>query len=427
MVREPSFINSPLSTDQSAISLAQCMINSSAAMSEFWSQTMAHGGASWQPLNSPSSALHPQQANDANSDMAEDSSTAMHQDEAGQALTMTLSSSGFSDSGAPPMLAWTSSGLDTLMSREASGLDAMLSGNDDDDDAEGNESSSHFADLHVGAAVQHANEEPIKTEEKDDEQEQEAEEHKLNQNAKYNTPAALQQIAQSLRFPPAVPNFNVLSSVYRPDDPASHPGVPVSRPKRQSSARRLQPVLPPTPPPIVAPIKKRRRRNQQPRGAHVKNRPEMQMTAREGQKHWGTVVQNMRREWQEKRVWEHDEAFREQIQMCTRTHIKSQHECLLRQLQLAVVDGIITAHDFSASEDNSFLGWNGFQIVQGKTDEFRARIEGMFASVPKENTLNNAFRRAGLVPKQCWSEAWGGLAAFFYDGEKRATYSQQQH
>eukprot|EP00961_Rhodomonas_salina_P202105 2726004-Rhodomonas_salina.1 len=113
--------------------------------------------------------------------------------------------------------------------------------------------------------------------------------------------------------------------------------------------------------------------------------------------------------------------------MCSRTHIKSQHECLLRQLQMALVDKIITASDFSASEDDSFLGWVGFQIVAEHKDEFRARIEGMFATVPKENTLNNAFRRAGLVPKQCWNEAWKGKAAFFYDGTKRATGTCTTH
>ncbi len=159
----------------------------------------------------------------------------------------------------------------------------------------------------------------------------------------------------------------------------------------------------------------------------MKNRPEMQIKAREGQKHWGAMVQQLRKEWQERKIWEHNAHFREQISMCTRSHIKSQHECLLRQLQIALVDNMITLTpdaNFSASEDNSFLGWTGFQIVPGQHEIFRTKIENLFASPPKENTLNNSVRRAGLVPKQCWSEAWSGTAPFKYDGGKRAVYSQ---
>lgn len=171
-------------------------------------------------------------------------------------------------------------------------------------------------------------------------------------------------------------------------------------------------------------IRKKRRRVQQTRGAHVKNRPEMQVKAREGQKHWGEMVQHLRREWQKRRMFENPH-FREQVAMCSRAHIKSQHECLLRQLQFALIDNMITASDFNASEADSFLGWTGFQIVQGQHQRFRAKIESLFASTPKENTLNNSFRRAGLVPVHCWSDAWSGISPFKYDGDKRAVYSQQ--
>jgi len=36
--------------------------------------------------------------------------------------------------------------------------------------------------------------------------------------------------------------------------------------------------------------------------------------------------------------------------------IKSQHECLLRELHLSVADGLITPKAFSTSQNDSFLG-----------------------------------------------------------------------
>lgn len=162
------------------------------------------------------------------------------------------------------------------------------------------------------------------------------------------------------------------------------------------------------------------------RGAHVRERPHMQQTARDGQRHWGEKVVELRSRWTELRMWEQHEEFHNQIKMCTRLHIKSQHECLLRQLQLALVEGLIVVPaelTFSADESQSFLGWTGFAIVPERGAEFRRRIEDMFAHPPQDKTLNNTLRRAGLVPQRGWGEAWSGCGAFVFNQQKRAHYS----
>eukprot|EP00286_Rhodomonas_abbreviata_P022342 CAMPEP_0181297736 /NCGR_PEP_ID=MMETSP1101-20121128/5404_1 /TAXON_ID=46948 /ORGANISM="Rhodomonas abbreviata, Strain Caron Lab Isolate" /LENGTH=399 /DNA_ID=CAMNT_0023402703 /DNA_START=61 /DNA_END=1261 /DNA_ORIENTATION=- len=148
----------------------------------------------------------------------------------------------------------------------------------------------------------------------------------------------------------------------------------------------------------------------------------MQQNAREGQRHWGLKVQELREQWDRMRMWEQNPHFSAQIQMCARMHIKSQHECILRQLQIAAVDGILTPHIFSSDGKQSFIGWTGFQLADHSGMEFRRRIEGMFASPPNEKTLNNTLRRAGMVPEYSWGEAWCGIGCFLYDPEKRAHY-----
>lgn len=160
------------------------------------------------------------------------------------------------------------------------------------------------------------------------------------------------------------------------------------------------------------------------RGAHVRERPEMQRNARDGQKHWGTQVKEMRQLWADKDMSKHTH-FEQQINMCTRLHIKSQHECLLRQLQMAAVEKIIIPSKFLDDEKESFLGWTGFEVAEDHGAEFRKRIEALFASTPSDKTLNNTFRRAGLVPDHSWAEAWNGIGGFVYDREKRAQYGGQ--
>ncbi len=133
----------------------------------------------------------------------------------------------------------------------------------------------------------------------------------------------------------------------------------------------------------------------------------------------------LRNEWASKMIWDKHPQFREQICMCTRQHIKSQHECLLRQLQIAYAEGLIRlspSKNFTSDESRSFLGWTGFEVAPYRCAEFRRRIEGMFAHAPQERTLNNTLRRAGLVPEGGWSAAWSGDGAFVFDKDTRVRY-----
>jgi len=183
------------------------------------------------------------------------------------------------------------------------------------------------------------------------------------------------------------------------------------------------------------PIKKQATENQaaeQKRGAHVKNNPQMQQHAREGQAHWLGKVSEMRKEWDGLGMWRYKE-FQAQIEMCTRAHVKSQHECLLRQLQMALAFGWIKASAFSNSEHESFLGWTGFEVVPEHGQRFRCSIEAMFERTPNGNTLNNTLRRAGLFPTKGWDEAWTGvsnrrglMSCFQFNGEKRGQYTSKK-
>lgn len=149
------------------------------------------------------------------------------------------------------------------------------------------------------------------------------------------------------------------------------------------------------------------------RGAHVKGRPEMQETARNGQRHWATEVQNLRTQWHEARCWEANPSFQPQLELMARRHIKNQHECLLRALHIAAAKGMVDPLPFNNAEGKSFLGWTGFSVRPDKAAEFRTAVEEMFPQPLLENTLHNTFRRAGLVPSS-WSDAWLGFAPFGY-------------
>ncbi len=105
--------------------------------------------------------------------------------------------------------------------------------------------------------------------------------------------------------------------------------------------------------------------------------------------------------------------FRAQLDMLSHRHIKSQHECLLRALHIAATHKWIRPHTFSKKDSGTFLGWTGFDVIPARSKEFRALIESMFPAPLLENTLNNAFRRAGLVPDK-WKDAWKGKCSFGY-------------
>ena len=148
----------------------------------------------------------------------------------------------------------------------------------------------------------------------------------------------------------------------------------------------------------------------------------MQKKARDGQEHWLQQVRETRRTWQERREWEREGRYMEQVETCAAQQIKSQHECLLRTLQMSASDGLIRPLPFVDCGPQSFLGWTGFRVVMERAQEFRARIDALFPTPLKENTLHTSFRRAGLVPDK-WSSGWLGLTDFKYSNDKRVAYA----
>ena len=149
--------------------------------------------------------------------------------------------------------------------------------------------------------------------------------------------------------------------------------------------------------------------------------------ARVGQAHWHDKAKDMREIWNKRHI--HDPAFapytefQEQMDMCTKLHIKSQNECLLRELHFSVADGLITPKAFSTSQNDSFLGWTGFLIESTQCHEFRKRIELLFPKAPQENTLHIVFRRTGLVPAK-WVPGWAGTEPFNFDSKVKASYDE---
>jgi len=149
------------------------------------------------------------------------------------------------------------------------------------------------------------------------------------------------------------------------------------------------------------------------RGEHVKGRTEMQENARSGQRHWAAKVPELRREWEEKEVGRFDPQFGRQLWLCERLRVKPQRECLLLAWQLMAADGVIVP--FAFSDAHNSLGWTGFWVVAERSSEFRARMATVFASDAKSTTINNTFRRAGLVAEGSWDRAWRGLSPFVYN------------
>mmetsp|Transcript_5375 Transcript_5375/g.12991 ORF Transcript_5375/g.12991 Transcript_5375/m.12991 type:complete len:436 (+) Transcript_5375:29-1336(+) len=401
MLRQESTLSE---REMGAWGLADCLTNSENSTFEGGKQVL---NLNWAPLNSPGFVLLA-----GNQNSVGETPAVFENEQPNQALTLTLSTGNISDPGGPPPLESNYSGLDYLfvMSREASGIgiDNDMLGTQEDQRESHLNSFYRQLEMQLPPAPP-----PVAPEEREDETDMETDQ--VQESAE---PSPRPQ-------PTFVRPARTLSG--RLTQPAQHHAYALpaaTRPRRNKSSNRKKQQQLHAKEKVQPGIKKGRGRVRlvHTRGAHVKDRPEMQEKAREGQKNWGTKVVQLRKEWQERKMFENPH-FKEQIAMCSRSHIKSQHECVLRQLQLSSADGEIKASDFSSSEDDSFLGWTGFQIVQGKHKNFRDKIEALFAAVPKENTLNNTFRRAGLVPKQCWSEAWSGIAPFQYDGGKRAIYS----
>jgi hypothetical protein len=161
-------------------------------------------------------------------------------------------------------------------------------------------------------------------------------------------------------------------------------------------------------------------------GTHVKYRPDMQKRARDGQEHWMKQVKDIRTLWAERKEHTRNPHYQEQVDTCAQMQIKSQHECLLRTLQMCATDGIIVPLPFAPCGQDSFLGWTGFQVIPDKALVFRGKIDKLFPVPLKENTLHTSFRRAGLVPDK-WSSGWLGLTPFKFSHEKRVAYAPSEH
>ena len=152
------------------------------------------------------------------------------------------------------------------------------------------------------------------------------------------------------------------------------------------------------------------------RGVNVRRNPQMQKTARDGQKHWHDKVQEMRLHYDMARTGMVHPQFAEQRFMCTVRNLKCQKESLLIFLQFAMQQRIISPLAFvhPGDENASFLGWTGFLIHPGCGAHFRAGIEALFPEPPKLNTLYHLFRRSGLVPED-WRRAWDGEIPFLWN------------
>ena len=152
------------------------------------------------------------------------------------------------------------------------------------------------------------------------------------------------------------------------------------------------------------------------RGVNTRKNPQMQKTARDGQRHWHDKVQEMRIQYDLALTGMVHPQFAEQRFMCTVRNLKCQKESLLMFLQFALQQRLLTPLPFvhPSDENSSFLGWTGFQINPGCGPRFRAGVESLFPETPKLNTLYHLFRRSGLVPED-WRRAWEGEIPFLWN------------
>ena len=155
------------------------------------------------------------------------------------------------------------------------------------------------------------------------------------------------------------------------------------------------------------------------RGENVRNNPQMQKTARDGQKHWHEKVKQMRLQYDASNTDMVHPQFGEQRFMCMELNLKCQKESLLIFLQFATQQDLIFPLPFVHASDPTagFLGWTGFVIRRGCGKRFRAGVEALFPEPPKLNTLYHLFRRSGLVPEN-WRRAWDGEFPFKWNAQR---------
>jgi hypothetical protein len=150
------------------------------------------------------------------------------------------------------------------------------------------------------------------------------------------------------------------------------------------------------------------------RGAHVRDRPDMQQAARDGAAHWNQRLRQVKAEWAAVADGPGGDAFRLRYQPqldAAAGRVKAKLECLLRKLHLAEHQGDVVGTP--AAPGHGFYGWGGFRVVAGRAREWRGTVEGLFPAGFKEETVRETFRRAGLVPAGWrWGEGWAGVAPF---------------
>jgi len=152
------------------------------------------------------------------------------------------------------------------------------------------------------------------------------------------------------------------------------------------------------------------------RGAHVRGRPDMSRTARDGAVHWARMLAQVRQAWDEVAAGRDGfvVAYGEHADTAA-GRVRAKLECLLRTLQLAAADGLV--HQLAAAPGApGFFGWAGFRVEAGCGTAVRGAVEALLPpGVPgrREEALREVFRRAGLVPARWrWSEAWAGRIDF---------------
>jgi hypothetical protein len=150
------------------------------------------------------------------------------------------------------------------------------------------------------------------------------------------------------------------------------------------------------------------------RGAHVRDRPDMQQAARDGAAHWQRRLRQVRAEWATAANSAGGDEFRRHYQPqldAAAGRVKAKLECVLRTLQLAAHRGAVVG--VAVGPRHGFYGWGGFRVAAGRAREWRGAVEGLFPAGFKEETVRETFRRAGLVPAGWrWGEGWAGAAPF---------------
>jgi hypothetical protein len=147
------------------------------------------------------------------------------------------------------------------------------------------------------------------------------------------------------------------------------------------------------------------------RGAHLRDRVDMQQDARDGAKFWASRVQVVRATWNTYPA-EFKLYFQEQMK-AAKGHIKSKLECLLLTMQMAAYYGIILPTPPTDETGSGLMGWVGFEVAADRAEEWRSAVVNLFPEGFTEESVRAMFRQANIVPAGWrWEEAWRGEVAF---------------